>query len=320
MTGPPISRADLQPGMRVALLVPGSLAYIRVVMSLLADGIFPVPLDPRLTPSERDRILTSVRPDVVVTSGSELDALVSRGGVGEAQRLPLGRPMHVTSGTTGTPKGVYSGLLDPADAEALVAEERALWGFRSTDVNLVLSPLYHSAPLRFATGTLLASGRVVVPGGFDPARITAAIEAERPTTMFCVPAHLQRLFAHWDRVGAPDLSSFRLVAHAGAPCPPAVKRRLIELPCPRGGAAGGAATARAPGAGPGRAGSCGSTRTARSGAASRRTPGSPTSATRRRPAPPGKVTSSLSATSATSTTTPTCGSTAGETISSSAAE
>src|SRR4029079_17666253 len=50
----------------------------------------------------------------------------------------------------------------------------------------------------------------------------------RPTTMFCVPAHLQRLFAHWDAHGRPDLSSFRLVAHAGAPCPPALKRRLIE--------------------------------------------------------------------------------------------
>jgi long-chain acyl-CoA synthetase len=47
--------------------------------------------------------------------------------------------------------------------------------------------------------------------------------------MFCVPTHLQRLFAHWDSVGVPDLSSFRLVAHAGAPCPPALKRRLVEL-------------------------------------------------------------------------------------------
>ncbi len=47
--------------------------------------------------------------------------------------------------------------------------------------------------------------------------------------MFCVPTHLQRLFAHWDQAGVPDLSSFRLVAHAGAPCPPAVKRRLVEL-------------------------------------------------------------------------------------------
>jgi long-chain acyl-CoA synthetase len=44
-----------------------------------------------------------------------------------------------------------------------------------------------------------------------------------------VPTHLQRLFAHWERHGAPDLTCFRLVAHAGAACPPAVKRRLVEL-------------------------------------------------------------------------------------------
>jgi long-chain acyl-CoA synthetase len=102
-------------------------------------------------------------------------------------------------------------------------------------VNLVLSPLHHSAPLRFAMGTLLAGGRIVgldgldQRSGFDPATITEVIARERPTSMFCVPTHLQRLFAHWDRYGAPDLSSFRLVAHAGAPCPPAVKRRLIEV-------------------------------------------------------------------------------------------
>ncbi len=126
---------------------------------------------------------------------------------------------------------MYSGLLDTADAEALLAEERDLWGFRADDVNLVLSPLHHSAPLRFAMGTLLAGGRAVVPGagkGFDPATVTRAIEEHRPTTMFCVPAHLQRLFAHWDEHGTPDLSSFRLVAHAGAPCPEWVKRRLVE--------------------------------------------------------------------------------------------
>ena len=86
------------------------------------------------------------------------------------------------------------------------------------DVNLVLSPLHHSAPLRFAMGTRLAGGRVVVPGPFDAARVTAAIAGHRPTSMFCVPAHLQRLLAHWDEVGVPDLSCFRLVAHAGAPC------------------------------------------------------------------------------------------------------
>ena len=114
-----------------------------------------------------------------------------------------------------------------------MAEERDLWGFSPDDVNLVLSPLHHSAPLRFAMGTLLAGGRIVVPGRFDPAVVTEAIRTERPTTMFCVPTHLQRLFAHWDEVGIPDLSSFRLVAHAGAPCPPALKHRLDRgLPRP----------------------------------------------------------------------------------------
>jgi long-chain acyl-CoA synthetase len=222
----------LREGSRVALLVPGSEAYADLVLALLADGIFPVPLDPALTPTERERILAPIEPDLVLTVPEQVDDLLARLPArlpDVADRLPLGRPIHCTSGTTGTPKGVWSGLLSAADAADLVAEERDLWGFSPDDVNLVLSPLHHSAPLRFATGTLLAGGRIVVPGRFDPAVVTRAIVRERPTTMFCVPTHLRRLLAHWDRVGVPDLSSFRLVAHAGAPCPPALKRRLIDL-------------------------------------------------------------------------------------------
>jgi long-chain acyl-CoA synthetase len=221
-----VTPSDLRPGDRVALLVPGSATYVDAVLSLLAAGVFPVPLDPRLTPRERADVLTDLTPALVVEHAEQLADLVDPA---LARSLPRGRPMHVTSGTTGRPKGVFSGLLDEVAAAALVAEERDLWGFGPDDVNLVLSPLHHSAPLRFATGTLLAGGRIVVPGPFDAATVTAAIEAERPTTMFCVPSHLQRLFAHWDETGVPDLSSYRLVAHAGAPCPVAVKERLVEL-------------------------------------------------------------------------------------------
>ncbi|TIC88570.1 AMP-dependent synthetase [Nocardioides sp. GY 10113] len=226
------SHPTLSPGDRVALLVPGSETYLDTVHRLLTSAILPIPLDPRLTEDERARILAVVRPHRVVADADALAALhADLVRTLPEPGLPLARPMHCTSGTTGTPKGVDSGVLSRAAAQALVDEERALWGFRDDDVHLVLSPLYHSAPLRFALGTRLAGGRVVLPGHFDPVAVTAAIERERPTTMFCVPAHLQRLFAYWDQVGSPDLTGFRLVAHAGAPCPTEVKERLIaEFP------------------------------------------------------------------------------------------
>lgn len=224
-----ILKTPLHTGDRVVLSAPASPAYVELCSRLLHLAVFPVPLDPRLTEHERAGILADVAPVLVLTTTAEVEQALRDLPAISDPLLPLGRPMHVTSGTTGRPKPVDSGLLSPTDATSLLMEERTLWEFGPTDVNLVLSPMYHSAPLRFAMGTQLAGGRVVVPGPFDPVSATAAIVDERPTTMFCVPTHLQRLFAHWDEFGVPDLSSFRLVAHAGAPCPETVKRRLIEL-------------------------------------------------------------------------------------------
>ena len=219
----------LRPGDRIALLVPGSREYVDLVLLASRQGVVPVPLDPRLTPREQQAVLADVDPVLVVRDPAQLAEVAGRLDPDPASPVPLVRPMHMTSGTTGAPKGVWSGLLDDRSARALVEEERALWGFSGEDVHLVLSPLYHSAPLRFAIGTILAGGRIVVPGVFDPEVATRAVVEERPTTVFCVPAHLQRLFTHWDEVGVPDLTSFRLVAHAGAACPPPVKQRLVEL-------------------------------------------------------------------------------------------
>ncbi|HSV38641.1 MAG TPA: class I adenylate-forming enzyme family protein [Nocardioidaceae bacterium] len=218
---------ELSSGDRVALMVPGSVTYVEAVIGLLSAGVIPVPMDPKLTSAERERLLPYIDPAMIVTAPTQLAELHERFGTRDG--LPLARPMHLTSGTTGAPKGVYSGLLTTAAAAALLLEERELWGYTADDINLVLSPMHHSAPLRFAMGTLLAGGRVVSPGPFDVHAATRAIVEERPTTMFVVPTHLQRLFAHWDEHGVPDLSCFRLVAHAGAACPSALKRRIIEV-------------------------------------------------------------------------------------------
>lgn len=211
-------------GDRIVLSIPGSTEYVSAVLGAARSGVVPVPLDPRLTDHERGVIITDVAPTLVIDDADQLAALL-HGPEAVLDAFPRCRPMHFTSGTTGRPKGVWSGFLTPEHAEALALEERALWGFNADDLDLVVSPIYHSAPLRFAMGTLLAGGSIAVLPKFDPAGFAAAVRDLGPTSMFCVPAHLQRLFA-WLDEGATqlDTSSFRLVAHAGAACPEPIRR------------------------------------------------------------------------------------------------
>lgn len=224
-----LAARGLAEGDRLVLAVPGSTTYVSVVLGALRSGIVPVPLDPRLTPYERDGILADVEPSLVIDDPAALDELLD-GPDGLLSPAPRCRPMHFTSGTTGRPKGVWSGLLSPEHATALMMEERDLWGFGPDDIDLVVSPIYHSAPLRFAMGTLLAGGAIAVLPKFEPDAFLDTVASVRPTSMFCVPAHLQRLFGWIDEHDVvPDVSSFRLVAHAGAPCPETIRRRTHAL-------------------------------------------------------------------------------------------
>ena len=140
--------------------------------------------------------------------------------------------MHYTSGTTGRAKGVWSGVLDDDDARRLFEDEADLWGFDASDIHLVCSPMYHSVSIRFAAGTLLRGGRLVVLSRFDAAVAAAAVHRYRPTTTFLAPTALQRLLLHDDAAcsdGAPGLwDSLRLIVHAGSPCPPALKWAALE--------------------------------------------------------------------------------------------
>ena len=68
---------DLAPESRVALLVPGSPAYAELVIALLRRGVFPVPMDVKLTPSEREPLLADLDPALVVTSQEQLDELLA---------------------------------------------------------------------------------------------------------------------------------------------------------------------------------------------------------------------------------------------------
>ena len=212
--------AGLAPGDRLLVSAAASPALLAVVIGALRTGVVPVVLDPALPPAERAALAEDADPGLDV--GSDPARLLTGEDEAELAEVPLARPMHYTSGTTGRRKGVWSGVLAEDDARALAAEEIGLWGLGPADRHLVLSPLHHSAPLRFAVHTLLAGGEVLLPGPFDAAHAADVIGTMRPTTTFCVPTHLQRLLAH-----PVDWSSLRRLVHAGAPCPEPLKRAVL---------------------------------------------------------------------------------------------
>ena len=197
---------------------------LAVILGALRLGVVPVLVHPLLTAVEREYIVSDsgARGDVITPDRLASFAEETTAARPQLSDLPLARPMHYTSGTTGTPKGVVADLSE-SDAAAWWTDEMSHWEFARDDVTLVHSPLCHSAPLRFAIGTLLSGGSVALAGRFSVPGITAAMVALSPTTAFVVPSQLAMLLAD----GQPA-SPYRLLAHAGSACPPPLKRAVHD--------------------------------------------------------------------------------------------
>ena len=107
---------------------------------------------------------------------------------------------------------------------------RDLYGFGEGMVYLSPAPLYHAAPNRYVQRTLGEGGTAVILRKFDPGAALDAIERYRVTHSQWVPTMFVRMLALPEeaRRRRRDLSSHRCAIHAAAPCPPAVKRAMIE--------------------------------------------------------------------------------------------
>jgi long-chain acyl-CoA synthetase len=134
-----------------------------------------------------------------------------------------------TSGTTGRPKGIERGF-DPATNHLGLVGMAQLWGLDGADVTLVAGPCYHTGPASYAQVHLLIGGTAVILPHFDAAAALAAMARHRVTNAFMVPTHFSRILQLPAAERARhDLSSVRLVMHSAAPCPPAVKRGIMDV-------------------------------------------------------------------------------------------
>jgi long-chain acyl-CoA synthetase len=148
--------------------------------------------------------------------------------LGVAARAPRGA-MYYTSGTTGRPKGILRGAATPEQAAQGQDVLRHVLGLTPGMRALVSAPMYHSAPNSYCIGASLDSATLFIEPRFDAERTLRLIEQHRLTHAYLVPTMYVRLLALPEAVRRRhDLSSMRFVASTGSPCPPEVKRAMIE--------------------------------------------------------------------------------------------
>jgi fatty-acyl-CoA synthase len=139
--------------------------------------------------------------------------------------------IQYTSGTTGYPKAVvlsHHNILNNAWFAAQAMH------FGEHDRLCVPVPFYHCFGMVLANLMCLSVGAcMVVPAEyFDPLSVLKAVESERCTALHGVPTMFVAELEH-PEFSSIDLSSLRTGIMAGAPCPPALMKRVMEdMNCP----------------------------------------------------------------------------------------
>ncbi|MFL1594300.1 AMP-binding protein [Rhodococcus ruber] len=253
--------AGLEPGDHIALISDNDLRVMEVYSAALRSGLYLTVVNWHLTPSEAAYVVNDCGAKVLVASagaataidtGTEAYPNVHRrlvyGGVlpgfddySEAlaafdtsplESQPRGQDMLYSSGTTGRPKGIEPKLPEgqvqdvPDPYTAVFAP---MYGFDADTVYLCPAPLYHAAPLRFCGTIQSVGGTVILMDRFEPEEALALIDRYRVTHSQWVPTMFVRMLKLPEEVrGRYDVSSLKVAIHAAAPCPPEIKRAMIE--------------------------------------------------------------------------------------------
>ncbi len=171
------------------------------------------------------------RPEMLSGFTSYEDAL-SAASSDETTDALLGGPMFYTSGTTGRPKGVRGALIGghdvPSEVLQLIASTFESF-LPKAGCSLLCGPVYHSAQWAFSFLPMVTGSSAVMQHKYDSAGVLDLIDRHAVTNLHLVPTQFKRLLDLPDGVrSAFDGSSLEAVWHGAAPCPPEVKRRMIE--------------------------------------------------------------------------------------------
>jgi len=195
----------------------------------IPDGVetFVVPTPPEIQAAYGISEQQSIPPP----SARQWSDWVGRQQPRELTGSPPPSSMIYTSGTTGNPKGVRRDPYTPESSVRFTEMVALAFGLKPGGEfrTVVTGPMYHSAPNAYGLWAARHGGFCVLQPRFDPEGLLQLIDRYRITHLHMVPTMFVRLLKLSDETRRRyDLSSLEFVVHAAAPCPPDIKRRMIE--------------------------------------------------------------------------------------------
>ena len=219
-----ISQRITEPGEAVVIATPNTYDVLLLCLAASRAGAVPAPVNPKMTESEIDHVISDSGAKVVVRAID--DVLPADEPLAEAVRV---EPSDVaayfyTSGTTGKPKGAeltHTSLLATARNAPIYPSE-----FRRDEAVIAL-PIAHIMGFAVLVGLASAGIPVFFMERFRPDDVLDAIEQRRATMFVGVPAMYRML----DEAGAEerDLRSVRVWASGADVMPHDLARKFQRM-------------------------------------------------------------------------------------------
>ncbi|GAA5168566.1 acyl-CoA synthetase [Pseudonocardia eucalypti] len=188
----------------------------------------PIPLV-EVVPSEALRAAYRLPDELPAVGDLELESWLA--GITERVEAPPTPPLSViyTSGTTGAPKGILRQPMSPQQSGPAIERIFRAFGIQPGMHTMVPAPMYHSAPNAHALFAMAAGLELTIMPRFEPRAFLETVARNKIDHTQMVPTMFVRLLQLSDEEKqAADVSSLRSVVHAAAPCPPDVKRQMID--------------------------------------------------------------------------------------------